>query len=328
MVGGNSFLGGGSGNVATPWNTQYGAWIQPANSGFLQDNIAAQQSYYQARHQVQDLELRRLQIKKAEFDTAMYIKMNTPSSESIRETERVNRLTRARNTPPESEIRSGQALNELLTNIQRIGTRDSVRGISVPLDADLVKHLNVTTTGDSRGSNEFFKPDQIPDWPVALNRIKFAIDRKQMFDDITAMVAAQKDGKVNANAAAHARSVSGVMRNQLFLLRFEVPSEQYAAALEFLAKIDNSIETLAKPGAQYYVNGDYAAKGESVSELVDYMMSKGLTFAKASPGSEPYYNAFHQKLAAFEIGLARAAGDQSLNVQTVQLKQPARRFDD
>jgi hypothetical protein len=35
------------------------------------------------------------------------------------------------------------------------------------------------------------------------------------------------------------------------------------------------------------------------------MIGKGLKFAKATPGDEPYYEALYQQLATFEIGLNR-----------------------
>ena len=92
-VGGNGgFWGGGGANVATPWSSQYGAWIQQANSGTLSDDIASQQADFQAAYQNQDLRLRKLQLKRAAFDEMMYEKMNTPPPWSlVREQKRQER---------------------------------------------------------------------------------------------------------------------------------------------------------------------------------------------------------------------------------------------
>jgi hypothetical protein len=75
--------------------------------------------------------------------------------------------------------------------------------------------------------------------------------------------------------------------------------------------LDNAINVLAKPGAKNFVDGAYEAKGDTVGELINYMTSKGLKFAQATPGYEPYYTAFYQKFVAYDISLSRLVGDQS-----------------
>ena len=162
--GGGGFWGGG-GDVATPWSSQYGSWIQPANTGVEQDDIARQQANFQGAFQNQDLKLRQLQVKQAAFDEMRYEQMNTPPPEVVREEQRQSQLTRARNMPPENEIWSGDALNSMLTNIQMIEARENVRGYEIPLKKDIVAHLNVSTTNDNSGSNEFFKASTAPEWP-------------------------------------------------------------------------------------------------------------------------------------------------------------------
>jgi hypothetical protein len=74
-----------AGQIATPWSTQYGSWVQPAASYWAQDDIARQQAYTQKYFQKQDYELRRLQLKRAAFDEMMYEKMRTPPPEVERE---------------------------------------------------------------------------------------------------------------------------------------------------------------------------------------------------------------------------------------------------
>ena len=158
--------------------TNYGAAIQSANTGVLADDIAAQQASFQAAYQNTDLRERRLQLRRSAFDEALYEKMNTPSPEAVREELRKQRLERARNAPPLDEIASGEALNELLANIQRIRARGEVVGAAVPVDPELAFHINVSTTGDQRGSNEMFKPGALSRWPALLNSDEFAANKK------------------------------------------------------------------------------------------------------------------------------------------------------
>ncbi|MCE9531037.1 MAG: hypothetical protein K8T89_07920 [Planctomycetes bacterium] len=313
---GGFFGGGGNGGpnsqVATPWSSKYGSWIQPANSGVMQDSIARQQAYFQGSMQNQDLELRRLQLKRAAFDEMMYEKMNTPPPELVREEQRLNRLTRARNTPPESEIALGDPLNELLINIQRIQAREGVRGYSIPLDPDVVKHLNVTTTGGSSvGSNAMFKQDSSLEWPIALSTDTFAPYRKRVEANIADMTKAQQEGRIDLGKVADSRKALGGMKSMLFDVRADTSFTDYAAGLEYLSSVGKKVEILAKPGAKNFIDGTYAAKGSTVGELVDYMTSKGLKFAPATSGYEPYYTGFYQSMVTYDIGLSRLAGDQS-----------------
>ncbi len=311
-VGGNGgFWGGGASNVATPWSSLYGSWIQQANSGTLSDDIASQQADFQAAFQNQDLKLRRLQLKRASFDEMMYEKMNTPPPELVREQDRQERLTRARNTPPDNEIWSSQALNEMLTNIQRIEAREGVRGYRIPLDPEMVKHLNVSTTSDDTGSNEFFKATTIPDWPIAFITDDFAGIRTRIQDDINALVNAQKAGRIDQLKVVDIRKAREELKSKLFENRFNLSFTDYSNALAFLTRLDNAIDVLSRPGGRNFVNGVFEARGETVGELISYMTSKGLRFAQATPGFESIYTAFYQKLVAYDISLSRLVGDQS-----------------
>jgi len=314
--GGGLFGGGGNGwgssQPSTPWSSKYGGWIQEANSGLTRDGIARQQAWIQGSMQLQDYEQRRLELKRATFNEMMYEKMNTPPEEVTREEIRQQQLTRARNTPPDNEITNGTALNTLLTNISRIEAREGVRGYSIPVDQDAVKHLNVSTTDDFSGSNQLFKANQEPDWPVALQADNFAPDRKRIHDDFVAMIEAQQAGKVNAQKADDARRAVGVIREKLYGIRFNVSFSDYSGALQGLSKLEDAIGVMGKPGGQNYLNGTYSAKGNTVAEIVDYMISKGLRFAPATPGSEPYYMGFYQQLVTYDISLAKLLGDRSV----------------
>lgn len=307
----SSFLGGGgSSNVATPWSTKYGGYVQPANSGMLQDSIARQQAYFQGSMQNQDLALRKLQLKQATFDEMMYEKMNTPPDSVIREQMRQEQLSRARSRPPINEISSGQALNSLLKNVQMIQAREGVRGYSIPVDPDTIKHLNVTTTENNSGSNEMFK-NQEPEWPLALLSDKFASLRQRFNDDVALLVKAQRMGQVDQLRAEDARKATALMKGMLFDMRFETSFNNYAKALEGISKLENTVELLAKPGGKNFLDGTYAAQGNSVGELIDYMTQKGLTFAPATPGFEPIYVGFYQQMVTYDISISRLIGDQS-----------------
>jgi hypothetical protein len=306
--------GGGYGSsqqIATPWSSQYGGWIQPAASYWAQDDIARQQAYTQKYFQSQDYQLRQMQLKRAAFDEMRYEKMNTPPPEVIREENRMNRLSRARNTPPLDEIASGQALNELLNNLQRVQAREGLVGDNIPLDQTMLSHINVTTTGNSAGSNEMMKASTAPEWPNAFATEAYAANKKGIEADMAAMAKAQENGRIDSARVADARRKAAGLKDTLYGDRFKVSFRDYVDALEFLSKLENTIEILAKQGAKNFLDGTYAAKGKTVSELVSYMISKGLQFAAATPGREPDYYSLYQQLVTYDLGIARLIGERN-----------------
>jgi hypothetical protein len=307
--GGGGYGGGSSMTAAFP--TNYGAAIQPANSGVLADDIASQQADFQAAFQNTDLRERRLQLRRSAFDEALYEKMNTPSPETVREELRQQRLARARNTPPLDEIASGQALNELLANIQRIQARGAVAGPTIPVDPQNSVHINVTTTGDQRGSNELFKPGALSRWPSLLNTEEFTADKKALEAALAEGSRSQANGTVNETKTTEARRLVEAMKNRMFEKRFEVVMADYAKAVDFLDKLTTTVSILGNQDAAPYLNGTYTAKGSTVSQLADQMISNGLKFAKATPGDEPYYSKLYQQLVSYDIGLSRKAEEQT-----------------
>jgi hypothetical protein len=311
-----SYGSGMSGGVATPWATQYGAWITPAASYWASDDIARQQAYTQRFFQSQDYEFRRLALRRAAFDQMMYERANTPPPETLREEARLERLSRARNTPPLVEVASGEALNELLNNVQRIAAREQVPGYAIAIDPETLRHINVTTSEDSRGSNELFKPNMLREWPAALADPRLEADKELVRSAISALSAAQESGKADELGAVAARRALDRLRDNLFQLRFEVASTDYIKALAYLSKLDNVVAVLDKSGAANYLNGTFAARGRTMAELTDYMIGKGLKFAKATPGDEPYYSTLYQQLSTYELAMSRNASKLSTTERT------------
>ena len=121
-------------------------------------------------------------------------------------------------------------------------------------------------------------------------------------------------GKIDQLKVIDIRKEMASLKAKLYEQRFSVSFTDYANAVGYLSKLDDAVNTLAKPGAKNFVDGAYAAKGDSVGELVRYMTSKGLKFASATPGYEPYYTAFYQQLVTYEIGLSRLVGDHSTHL--------------
>jgi hypothetical protein len=303
-------VGWGGDTGATPWSTNYGSWITPAPTNDSRDYIALNQAAYANSFMREDLRAKKLQHRRAVFDEMRYERENTPSDEELRQQQMQLSLMRARNNPPEREIWAAVPLNDLLKNIQRTQAREAVIGYSIPLDPDLVKHISVTATADNRGSNVMFNPATMPEWPEAFSGDAFTEDKKKLEGALKTMADAQMAGKTPASGTAK-KYVAGI-REKLYQNRFQVSSQDYVDGLTFITQLGDTITSLSKPGAKNYLDGTYSAKGDTVRDLVDYMTSKGLTFAKATSGSEPYYTALYQQLVTYELGLNRLVGQPAM----------------
>src|SRR5438132_13502727 len=86
----------------------------------------------------------RLESRRRTFDQWLYERANRPTLEDERERVQQKELQRSRNGPPLAEIYSGQALNHLLREFQKLHGRGS-RGAPADLDEDVVRHINLTT---------------------------------------------------------------------------------------------------------------------------------------------------------------------------------------
>lgn len=299
--------GGGGGSIASPYSSSYGSWITAAPTNDSQDYIALNQASMSNRMMAEDLKAKKLQTRRAMFDEMRYERENTPTDEEIREEMRLQRLMRARNSPPENELVTAAPLNELLNSVQRTQARENVIGYAIPLDPEILKHINVMTL-DNRSSNEFFKPGSLPDWPLAFDNEVFAADKKRFSEALFTMGKSQLDGKLNLAKTGDARKALATIRENLFLLRFNISSSDYIDALGYLTKLGDTVEVLSKPEAKKFMDGTYSAKGETVGDLLAYMTGKGLKFARATPGSEPSYAALYQALVTYELSLNRLVG--------------------
>jgi hypothetical protein len=293
---------GGYGGSDTPWSSNYGAIITGAPTNDSRDYIALNQAAMANSLMREDLRAKRLQNRRAAFDEMRYEAENTPSPEQIREEMRMQQLDRARNSPPNNEMATGVPLNVLLDSVQRMQARENLIGYAIPLDQEILKHINVTS---GKGSNEFFKPGSLPDWVSALDNEAFAADKKRFSEDLFALGKSQLDGKVNTAKANDARKVLNNMRDNLYQLRFSMGSNDYMDGLAYLGKLNDTIDVLAKPDGKKFMDGTFAAKGETIGDLMSYMTKNGLKFGRATPGSEAYYAALYQSMAAYEIGLSK-----------------------
>src|SRR5438477_9900558 len=109
----------------------------------------------------------KLVTKKKAFDETLYEKAMTPTF-----TEEMNKnqsmlLRRIMTNPTDTEVTTGKAQNIILPVLGRVATRGAY-GPSIPIEPEVLKHINVTGTG-SEGSGEGMLKHGGRDlaWPMA-----------------------------------------------------------------------------------------------------------------------------------------------------------------
>lgn len=237
------------------------------------------------------------------FDEWMYEKANTPTLNDTRVKEQQDELRRALTQPPETEIWSGKTLNDMLANAQQMTAR-GVQGPDVPLNAQLLKNINVSVK--QQGNASLLKEPEKLKWPLSLRTLPPKDTARELRDQIdNLMVQGKKQamtGDVDAGVLDELdRSISklrGMLKDQVSNISFG----DYTAARRYLTDLDQAVTILKQADASKYVSGAYAAKGHSVNELVDYMSQNGLKFSAATAGDEGAYSGLYQAFLRYTLG--------------------------
>lgn len=259
--------------------------------------LRSTQEAFLVREQVRaaQLENRRQVLEQHRFERA-----NAPTLEEQREFRRQQEFWRSWNDPPLTEIWSGTALNNILRAIQRGQSEHGYLGPYVPLDPELVRHINVTS--GRAGNIGVFRQGADLSWPLPLQRDLFAKERAEIDKLAGTSVKSVAAGKPDAQALDGLTQANTRLRNLLRENTRELTSTDYIQALRFVNQLIDSTRSLQRPGAANFFN-DWTLKAESVGELVDQMTKQGLTFAPVAQGNESYYTALHRALTAYSSGL-------------------------
>ncbi|MGH6739625.1 MAG: hypothetical protein ACREDY_11455, partial [Bradyrhizobium sp.] len=255
---------------------QYGIQVQQAN--LLQEQV----------HQSM------LQSRRAVLNEARYERETTMNSEQVRIQGQIDALRRARNEPPLNEIWSGQSLNALFSDIKKAHTY-GVRGPSVPINQDLLKHINLTT-GVTSGGPGILKDGAKLRWAVVLQGPNFEADRRKVEMRTAEALELAKRGPVSLDLISDVRSTLEGMQATLKQMVKDVAPGPYIDGKKYLRELDSSFSALKDPNVSNYFNGKWTAQGATVYDLAVYMTNNGLQFAPAVSGDQSYYTALYQSL--------------------------------
>jgi hypothetical protein len=318
------FVGGF--NPYVPWGGAWGpgfgwgggfGWIDP-NYGYLSGAaqvIGAQAQFMQAQQQAN---LTREQVRQAQLETRRqlwdqwrYEQAIQPTAEEVRARQWQAELDRARNNPPSVDIWSGEALNVLLRQIQKVQGQGDI-GPTVLIDPAILPKISVTD-GTSFGQWMFSQGPALS-WPAAIAGFDFFdAGRKRMDKAMSEAIQQSRSGKrVDAKLIAEILAALDDLRATLRAHIHDLTPSQGVEARRFLNDLHEAARTLQTPAAVNFATGKWAARGDTVSELVRNLTRDGLRFAPAAPGNEFAYNALFQSMLPYERALAQSAQGASV----------------
>ncbi len=298
--------GPGAGSSYNPYSPNY---YESEAAGYLRGGAAVIDSQGRFLVSIQQANLIREQVRaerianrRRAFEEYMYVRERTPTLEQERERRLVQERDRSRNDPPVTEIWSGKALNDILGELRSLRAKGQLaanKAPNLPLDEDLLKHVNVT--GKDGGNLGLLRNDGKVTWPAALQGEETKKDRERVSALAQEAVEQAKfKNVVDPGTLKQLQTDVESLHQQLSKNVGELPTAQYIEARRFLNHFDDALKVLGGPSPGNYVTRKWAAKGKTVAELVQNMLDAGLQFAPAVAGDEAAYVALHRALATFD----------------------------
>jgi hypothetical protein len=291
----------------------YPVYPQYGPGGYLQGSAAvinAQGNYAsqmeQARILREQANQAKLDTKRKTFDEMQYEKANTPTQLEVMAQTELNKVKRIMLKPLDGEVTSGSAHNIMLPYLRTL-TSHGIQGPPTKLSEEQLKQINVTIAG--KGSLTGLKNVKDVDWPAALQ----GPTQKKVAEMLDQAVAQAAKGKLDTKLFRLLQAEISNLRAELSdqFKQEKIDGYTYISGKRFLEPLESGIQALGQPGAAKFLDGTYAAKGNTVQELVDNMSQNGLVFAQATPGNEPAYYGVLNAMVAYANGAQGAAAFQA-----------------
>ena len=292
-------------NPYQPYNIDpYGGYMRGGA-----DVIAAQGRFLvniqQANLIREQVRAERMANRRRAFEEYLYERERTPTLEQERERRLIAERDRARSDPPVTEIWSGKALNDVMGELRALrakGLLVASRAPNIPLDEDLLKHINVT--GKDGGNIGLLKNEGRLTWPVALGGDDLKAERERLAEMAQDAIGQAKfKNTVDAGTLKQMQNDLERMHKQLSRNVGDLPTAQYIEARRFLNNFDDAVRVLGTANSGNYVTRKWSAKGKNIVEVVDGLMGAGLQFAPAVAGDEAAYVSLHRALAAYATAM-------------------------
>jgi hypothetical protein len=312
----NPYAGSTTNGLSNGYGSGYGSYYESDIGAFLRGTAETVNSQGKWMVSLQQASLLKEQVRQAALETRRKQveqynseRQQTPTFAQARDSSSNQQLLRSLNNPPESEVFSGQALNDLLADIAKTD-QPAARGPAATIDKEVLRHINLTS-GRGTATAALLKNDGRLTWPLALLGEGAKADRELIDSLARAAMRQAQNGGVDAGTLGQLDVASHRLRQKLTAEVADLSPRQYIDASRFIGQLDDAIRVLGRPDAGDYVSRNTSAEGKDVAELVRNMTGKGMRFAPATPGDEPTYLALHRALVIYDGAGSQVASDRT-----------------
>ena len=261
--------GGGYSPYSPPYNpyfNPYSAYCSPYGGqlmGLAALTTANAQFYVtiqQGRIVNQQANQAMIDTRRKIFDQIRYERMSIPSAEEIRVRDLEVALNRSRRDPPLGEILSGASLNSLLNYlIKQQGA--GMKGPRVDLDEDILKHINVNTTGGNGnvGLLKDLNEGGTLNWPLTLQRHEFEESRKMLTKLFPAAVQEVINDRKNRSTFEEIKDNLQKLDDTLNKNINDFTISEYQEARRYINQLKEGFKALQQEHAVNYFNKKWTA---------------------------------------------------------------------
>lgn len=300
---GVAYPGYGTPYVADP----YGGYLNGA-ANVINSQGEYMKTQQEALQMQEKYKQEKLETRKKTFEEWQYEQNALPTAEELRAKKEKADIDWARGNPPLTMIRSGDALNTLLTNIQKSHSTGSF-GPTVLLQPETLRYINVTDGRSNTGTGLLGNGGKL-EWPYPLQSEFFDTNRKKVDQLLPQAVTEARSGRVSFKVIKDLESTEDALRADLKTHIHDLTPSQGVEARRYINDLHETFRTLQDPNVSKYVGGAWSAKGDQVGALVDNMTREGLKFAPAAEGSDSYYRSLYNSMVTYDRGLPQLAAAQ------------------
>jgi hypothetical protein len=303
----------GSSGFYPPW---WGGGFYDGAGGFLSgtaDVINANGNYQiqqqDARLKFEDWQKAKLETRRRTIEEWEWEQQHRPTWLDQKAQLEAANLNIARNDPPLADVYSGKTLNVLIKAIQK-GQNSGLTGPPVSVDQELLKRVHLTDGQTNTGVGLLKDGGQLK-WPVALAGSDFQKER-QRIDGLVLRATQQAASGSGGVDPATIADLEAAVNNLEVLLRNKVQADEITPTASvqgkrYVSDLRDTLRLLQDPNVSAYLTGKRTPQGRTVQEVVQNVLSQGLSFAPATRGDEQAYVALYNALLAYDGGMLAAA---------------------
>lgn len=260
----------------------------------------------QSRLVGQQVEQARIDTRRKQWEEWLYERAVKPKEEDEREAYRMQQLRRSLGNPPEGEVWSGKALNDILDNIRKMQS-PGVPAPYVPVSEDVIKRLNIQGSG-AEGNFGLLKEGGQLTWPFALRSPAFDTERKKLNKLFADAYNQANAGEVEFETVNNIRTTLGNLDENLRGQVKTLSSNHYIQSRRYINELTQAAKALEDPNISKYAQKKWVAQGNSVSDVLKPMFEQGLRFGPSVQGDQAAYFAMHKAMVDYNLALYRMVG--------------------